>query len=437
MHGWRARRGRFPQARRADLSGLRDYITFFARNARFLLFGFLLALLSSFGQTYFIALFGAEIRAEYDLSHGDLGFIFSIATLASAGCLIWAGRRLDDVDLRLYSALAVIGLAVACGFLAGGQGTAFLFVAFFGLRLCGQGLMGHTSQTAMARYFEAGRGKALSIASLGHAVGQAMLPSLVVFLIALAGWRAAWWSFGGVLLLAMVPLVLELLRGHTARHAALEERLAHAEKARQGADDKSSAGARQWTLREVLHHPMFYLVMSNVIAPGMLMTGLMFHQIHMIESKGWDITWFAASFAAYSATSVIAGIWVGPMIDRYSARRLITFYLLPMAVGILALIPTNHPGAVLAWMVLSGVTSGMHRSIVGAFWAEAYGVRHLGAIRGLVSGISVVGTAVSPVLFGWMIDTGISIEFIAGLCVIWVVFAIPATWFGLRLSPVG
>ena len=437
MPGWKKPRVRFPPIRRTDLSGLRDYYSFFTQNARFLTFGFLLALLSSFGQTYFIALFGAEIRAEYGLSHGDLGFVFSIATLASAACLIWAGRRLDDVDLRLYSALAVVGLGLASFALAGGQGTLFLFVAFFGLRLCGQGLMGHTSQTAMARYYDTGRGKALSIASLGHAAGQAILPSLVVFLIALAGWRAAWWSFGGVLLLAMVPLILLLLRGHTARHAALEERLAQAEATLQNADEKSSAGPRQWTLREVLHRPMFYLVMSNVIAPGMLMTGLMFHQIHMIESKGWDVTWFAASFAAYSATSVIAGIWVGPMIDRYSARRLITFYLLPMAIGILALIPTNHPGAVLAWMVLSGVTSGMHRSVVGAFWAEAYGVRHLGAIRGLVSGVSVVGTAVSPVLFGWMIDSGVSIEIIAGICVVWIVFAVPATWFGLRISQTG
>ena len=393
--------------------------------------------MSSFGQTYFIALFGAKIRSEYGLTHGELGFIFSIATLASAACLIWAGRRLDDVDLRLYSVLAVAGLALSCFALAGGQGTLLLFIAFFGLRLCGQGLMGHTSQTAMARYFDTNRGKALSIASLGHAVGQAFLPSLVVFLIALAGWRAAWWSFGGVLLCAMVPLILILLRGHAARHAALEERLAGAENRPGNSDDTSSTGPRQWTLREVLHNSMFYLVMGNVIAPGMLMTGLMFHQIHMIETKGWDIALFAASFAAFSATSVITGIWVGPMIDRYSARRLITFYLAPMGVGILALVLTDHSGALLVWLVLSGVTSGMHRSVVGAFWAEAYGVHHLGAIRGLVSGISVVGTAVSPVLFGWMIDGGISIEFIAGLCVVWIVSAMPATWLGLKLSRSG
>ena len=417
---------------RPDLSGLRDYLYFIQQNGRFLFYGFLLAFLSSSGQTYFIALFGAEIRQEYALSHGSFGLIFSLGTLGSAACLIWTGRKLDDVDLRLYSVLVVIGLAVACGVMAGGESVVFLFLALFGLRLCGQGLLGHTSQTAMARYFDSGRGKALSIAGLGHAVAQALFPTLAVLMIAYVGWRAAWGWYGVLLILVMIPVVLVLLRGHSVRHAALTTRLAEA--AVHNSEDKTSKIDRQWTLRQVLRNPSFYLVMSNVVAPGMLMTGLMFHQIHMLEVKNWDIAWFAFCFVAYSGFSVLTGLAVGPMIDKYSARRLITFYLAPMGLGMLALVVSDHPAAVLIWFVLSGATSGMHRSVVSAFWAEAYGVLHLGAIRSLVSSISVVGTAISPVLFGGMIDDGASIELIAAICVIWIALAIPATWCGLRIS---
>lgn len=414
---------------------MRNYFSFVGRNAGFLFYGFLLALLSSFGQTYFIALFGAEIRDDYDLSHGELGLIFSLATLASAACLIWVGRKMDDVDLRLYSFFVVIALAAACALLAGGRGVVLLFVAFFGLRLCGQGLMGHTSQTAMARYFDEGRGKALSIANLGHAAGQAFLPSLVVVMIAYSGWRGAWVWYAIVLLAVMVPAVLFLLRGHEARHDALMARLEKVGSLKTATDSEASKARQQWTLREVLHHPTFYMVMANVIAPGMLMTGLMFHQIHMIESKSWDVTWFAACFAAFAIMSVVTGIISGPLIDRYSARRLIIWYLVPMVFGIAALAVSAHPLAVLVWFILSGVTSGLHRSVVSAFWAEAYGVLHLGAIRSLVSGVSVFGTAVSPVLFGQMIDAGITIEIIAAICVIWMMAAIPMTWFGLRYLP--
>ncbi len=413
---------------------MRSYFSFVGNNAGFLFYGFLLALLSSFGQTYFIALFGAEIRNDYNLSHGDLGLIFSLATLASAACLIWAGRKMDDIDLRLYSFIVVIGLALSCALLAGGRGVVFLFIAFFGLRLCGQGLMGHTSQTAMARYFDEGRGKALSIANLGHAAGQVALPSLVVVMIAYSGWRGAWAWSAIILLAVMVPAVLILLRGHEARHEALLARLGKAGTKTTGANSGSTS-VRQWILREALHHPTFYMVMANIIAPGMLMTGLMFHQIHMTETKGWDITWFAACFAVFAIVSVVTGIISGPLIDRYTARRMITWYLLPMGLGILALVVSAHPFAVLVWFVLSGITSGLHRSVVSAFWAEAYGVLHLGAVRGLVSGVSVCGTAVSPVLFGQMIDAGVSIEIIAAICVVWMVAAVPMTWFGLRFLP--
>ena len=58
-------------------------------------FGFLLALLSSFGKTFFIALSVPGIQADFALSHGDVGMLFSGATLASGMIMIYAGSVLD------------------------------------------------------------------------------------------------------------------------------------------------------------------------------------------------------------------------------------------------------------------------------------------------------------------------------------------------------
>jgi len=79
---------------------------FAAENRRFLFFGFLLAFSSSFGQTFFIGVFGPEVRAEFGLSHGDWSLIYMIGTLMSALALPWTGRLIDRVDLRLYTAAA-------------------------------------------------------------------------------------------------------------------------------------------------------------------------------------------------------------------------------------------------------------------------------------------------------------------------------------------
>ena len=77
---------------------MRDYLRFIAANPRFLSFGVLGAFFSSFGQTFFVALFGGQWRAEFDLSHGDFGALYSLGTLASGLVLIWLGRKIDRID---------------------------------------------------------------------------------------------------------------------------------------------------------------------------------------------------------------------------------------------------------------------------------------------------------------------------------------------------
>ncbi len=62
----------------------------------------------------------------------------------------------------------------------------------------------------MARYFHAGRGRAISIATLGYSVGEALLPFLAVVAIAAFGWR---WAYGGVTLylgLIGIPIFMKL-----------------------------------------------------------------------------------------------------------------------------------------------------------------------------------------------------------------------------------
>lgn len=169
-----------------------DYLRFIGRNWRLLGFGFVMSLGSSFGQTFFISLSSADIRAEFDLSHGEFGAVFTIATLSSGVCLVWAGRLIDRLDLRLFAYAVVVVMCAAMAALSVVESVVSLTVMLFLLRLCGQGLMVHTASTTMARYFDRDRGKALSVGLLGQPVGEAVLPLAAVGFIAAVGWRDAW-----------------------------------------------------------------------------------------------------------------------------------------------------------------------------------------------------------------------------------------------------
>jgi MFS family permease len=372
--------------------------------------GFLLAFASSFGQTFFIALFGGEIRAEFGLSHGAFGSIYSLATLASGVLMLWVGAALDRVSLRSYAAAAVAALAAACLLLAAIDSPYLLIFALFGLRLAGQGMMSHASITGMARAFLRHRGKAIAFATLGHPAGEALLPILAVSAAAGFGWRNVWLGAAGFLVLAFPLLFRLLVREGEPRPTA-------------SGGTAGQAEVRSYTRAAMLRDGRFYLIVPALIGPSFIVTGLFFHQVHLTEAKGWELSWFATCFAAYAAASTAALMLAGTLIDRLGAIRLMPVYLLPLGLGCAILALGSHDLVALAFMSLAGLTSGAAGTVVTAMWAEVYGLAHLGAIRALGASLSVVSSALGPAVMGWLIDDAVSMEAIAIGAMAYLVFA--------------
>lgn len=392
------------------------FLQFLRQNRRYLLFGFLLSFVSSFGQTWFIGLFKERLLEDHGLTHGSYGSWYAVATLSSAFCLSYLGRLMDRVDLRAFTAFVCVGLAGACLLMSLAQSLVLLVIALFTLRLFGQGLASHTSNTATARYFDAQRGKALSIVGLGHPSGEAVLPLSIIGLLALVGeWREAWLVCALVIALVLTPTVMGLLRGHGERHARLVERIER--------EAASQDGTWQWSTRDVLRDGGFYLLMPAVLAPPFIGTGLMFHQDVLRDSMGWSPELFASSFVAFSLAQVLTAPVAGVLVDRFTARRLLPTFLVPYALALFAIAMFRADAMVFALMIGMGLSAGISYSVVGGTWAERYGVKHLGAIRSLVTVIMVVSTALAPPLLGLLIDGGVSMQAIAAGLGIYTVVA--------------
>ena len=376
-------------------------LTFVRTHARWLIAGFLLTFASSFGQTYFIALSGGELRAAFELSHGDFGSLYTIATLASAATLVWLGQIADRMRLRSLGALTLCGLAAASIAMAGVTSPLMLVAVLYGLRLFGQGMLSHLAMTAMARWFSAHRGRALSIAALGFPFGEAVLPSVTVTLMATLGWRQTWLAAAGLLLIVAAPLIGWLLRSERAPGSG---NLARAPSGGPATD------RRQWTRAEVVRDPLFYALMPGMLAPSFIITGVFFHQVYLAEAKGWTLTWFAACYPVYALATVAVSLLVGWAVDRWRAAQLLPLYLLPLASGLLVLAWVDAPAGTVVFMMLAGSTSGGAVTLLGALWAELYGTRHLGAIRALAVAGMVFSSALGPGVMGWLIDWGIDLE---------------------------
>src|SRR5690606_256543 len=115
----------------------------------------------------------ASLRENFGLSHGEFGGLYTIATLASATALVWAGGLADRLAPRWLAAISMAGLAAMALLMAAQQHVAMLVVALAGLRFFGQGMLAHVAMTTMSRWFNRFRGRSLSFAGLGFTLGEA------------------------------------------------------------------------------------------------------------------------------------------------------------------------------------------------------------------------------------------------------------------------
>ncbi|MBD3677414.1 MAG: MFS transporter [Rhodobacteraceae bacterium] len=371
------------------------FLRFLRDNARWLAAGVLLSFGSSFGQTFFISIFAGQIRADFDLSHGEWGGIYTLGTTASAVVMVWAGALTDRFRVRVLGAGVFVLLALACIAMSLVQAVWLLPAVIFLLRFAGQGMASHLSVVAMARWFVATRGRALSVATMGFALGEAFLPVSFVAMMEVLSWRVLWLFAAGISLIAAPILVLLLRRERTPQMVADESPVAGMEN-------------RHWRRGEVLRHWLFWMMVPALLAPPAFGTAFFFQQVHLAEVKGWDHVALVALFPVYTSTGVAAMFAFGWAIDRFGTARLMPVVQLPMALGFLVFSQTEGLFAAAIGLCLMGATVGANSTVPSAFWAEFYGTRHLGGIKAIAAAVMVLGSAIGPGVTGALIDLGLS-----------------------------
>jgi predicted MFS family arabinose efflux permease len=115
----------------------------------------------------------------------------------------------------------------------------------------------------------------------------------------------------------------------------------------------------------------------------------------------------------YSVLSVITLFVSGFLIDKFTSRKLLIFMNVPLLFSVLVLIFFDSPITAFLFLGLIGVSNGFANVLGSSTWAEIYGVKHIGSIKALTTGLMVFSTAFGTALFGFLIDRGYSIEKIA------------------------
>ncbi|MDC0968224.1 MFS transporter [Alphaproteobacteria bacterium] len=370
---------------------------FIHKNFNLLFFGFLIAFSSGFGQTFFISLFSKDFRTTFNLSNTEFGSIYSIATVLSAITIIWAGKLIDTVNLKKYTLTIVFGMAIACLMASLAFNIFFLFLTIYFLRLFGQGLMGHTSRTTIARYFNTNRGKALAISGFGFYIGEMIYPIIIVFLILTIGWRLTWFSSSIFVFVILGLSFYFLLRNNNFK---IEKNL----------NNNTEFQQVSWRRRDVLKDTKFYIYLPLSLLMSFTVTGFLFHQVFIADIKSWTMMNLAQSFIFFAVSGLIGSIFSGLLVDKFTGRKLIPFHLIPMALILVSLLFSNHVYILYLYMAGLGFSNGFTENISNSLWAEMYGVNNLGSIKALLTFFGVLASASSPFLYGLLLDQTNSIN---------------------------
>lgn len=373
---------------------MRDFINFIIGNFRKLSFGWMLTFLSSFGQTYLISLYVTEISSEFDITEGTFGAIYAVCTVLASFIMLSVGHTVDHISVKKVTTFTIVCLAFSSILMGVSYHLAFVFISLVGLRLTGQGMLSHISMTILSKFYDKNRGKALSFSTLGFSSGEIVLPLILTFIIGWFDWR---WAMIG----SGVMLLLYLIRLHFTDLEHFNKQLSRG---------KPSSLSLVKDFGSIINDKRFLILMPTSFAISFTVTAVIFYQYVFVAQKGWPPQLYAAFFTGYAITRLVFSLAGGLWVDKFTAKKMFRFYLFPISLGLLAFAFIDSIFGALSFLLMMGITVGMSGTIKSSILAEVYGIEKLGAIRSLFTMFMVVSTALGPLIVGWMIDGGWSIE---------------------------
>jgi len=167
--------------------------------------------------------------------------------------------------------------------------TATLVLAFFMLRLFGQGLSGHTGITTVSRIDAKYRGRGVSLSGLGYSTAEIIMPFTAILLISQLGWRHTWSVYAVVQILLVATIAQALLCKVNITGKASVINL---------------ADANAWNRTQVMKDKRFWRIAPALFSPPIISTALFFHQESLATIKGYELSQWAIGIAAYSIAAV-------------------------------------------------------------------------------------------------------------------------------------
>lgn len=370
--------------------------------------GILTCYFTNIGQTFLLAFFTQVLENNLHFSRTALSACFSISTFSAAFFLPLLGRYFDRSSLFRVSMTFSLMSLVGYGILHQAKSLVMVCVAYFLIKSFSQGGLTISYTSMVSKYFGKNRGRALGLCNLSHPLAQATLPICMTFFMINYNWKASILFIMGALVFLYIIPIFFLMRKFKTKIPLYEENVL----SKSAAPLANINALKDWR---------FYLVSLGNILPPLIMSGVFFQQDRILNSKHWDLAIFAKGMTFFSISQLFSNLLSGYLIDRFTARKILPFGILPLLVSYWILYTGESVWTCYLFFFTAGISAVMTGTIKNALWAEVYGIGSLGKIRGIDLQFNVFSTALGPTLFAFLMEWGMSIQEILKLFIILIV----------------
>jgi cyanate permease len=222
-------------------------------------------------------------------------------------------------------------------------------------------------------------------------VGFMLAFPLIGAMVIESGWRKTWWIVGLALMFGLAPLSWLLAR-RSPESCSLQTDVDTSKTIETDEADFS------FTLRQALLTPGFWVFGISGAVYGLVASGIALFNESILAERGFDASTYHRSLVIVALTSLAGNFLGGWLISRGRMNRLLALAMILLAGSLLALPHVSTQTHVAAYAVVMGLAGGFVIVIFFAVWSRAYGRTHLGKIQGAAQALTVIASAVGPLL---------------------------------------
>jgi MFS family permease len=313
------------------------------------------------------------------------------ATLIGALFCLGVGRLIDRFGGRAVLTVVSALLGAVVLLMSGAEGAASVALLITLTRGLGQSALSVVSITVVGKWFVRRLDAAMAVYTVALSVGFMVAFPVVGAAVIEHGWRAAWAAVGLSVLLGLAPLGWLLVRRSPEACGLTPDGERRAEEA-------AGEGSSGRTLRQALATPAFWVFGLASAVYGLIASGIALFNESILAERGLGASVYHRSLVIVALTSLAGNFLGGWLSSKWRINRLLALAMCLLAGSLLALPQVRTEAHVAAYAVVMGLAGGFVIVIFFSFWSRAYGRAHLGRIQGAAQALTVVASAVGPLL---------------------------------------